>query len=72
MNLPNNKSLGPDGFNAEFLKKCWPIISHDFYELGKDFFDGLICLKSINTSFITLIPKKDCPIYWGISGQSLF
>lgn len=24
--LPNDKSLGPDGFNNEFLKKYWPII----------------------------------------------
>jgi hypothetical protein len=32
-NLPAGKSPGPDGFNNEFLRKCWPIISPDFYEL---------------------------------------
>jgi hypothetical protein len=65
MNLPNNKSPGPDGFNGEFLKKCWSVIAQDFYDLCKDFFDDHICLKSINSSYITLIPKKDCPIYIG-------
>jgi hypothetical protein len=24
--LPSNKALGPDGFNTDFVKKCWPII----------------------------------------------
>jgi hypothetical protein len=58
-NLPNNKSLGPDGFNNEFLKKCWAIIKHDFYSLCEDFFHNRVCLRSINSSYITLIPKLD-------------
>ena len=64
-NLPNNKSPGPDGFNGEFMKKCWSLISEDFYELCAGFFDREICLQSINGSYITLIPKKDCPILVG-------
>jgi hypothetical protein len=24
--LPSNKALGPDGFNTDFVKECWPII----------------------------------------------
>lgn len=32
-NLPNDKSPGPDGFNNEFIKKCWNTIKQDFYEL---------------------------------------
>jgi hypothetical protein len=57
--LPNNKSHGPDGFNGEFLKKCWPTIKLDFYKPCEEFFEGNICLRSINSSYITLIPKND-------------
>ncbi|XP_073360210.1 uncharacterized protein [Aegilops tauschii subsp. strangulata] len=56
--LPSNKSPGPDGFNIDFIKKCWHIIKMDFYDLCNQFFDGTLCLQSINNSFITLIPKK--------------
>jgi hypothetical protein len=59
--LPTDKSPGPDGFNNEFLKRCWHIIKHDFYNLGTGFFMNDICLRSINGSFITLIPKVDSP-----------
>jgi hypothetical protein len=27
MGLPSGKSLGPDGFNIDFMKKCWGLIS---------------------------------------------
>jgi hypothetical protein len=36
--MPNDKSPGPDGFNGLFMKKCWHIISGDFYKLALDFF----------------------------------
>lgn len=60
--LPSDKSPGPDGFNNNFIKKCWRIIKHDFYKLCDEFYHGNICLRSINSSFITLIPKVDGPV----------
>jgi hypothetical protein len=60
-NLPNEKSPGLDGFNTEFLKKCWPVIKEEFYGMCFDFFDHSLCIQSINGSYITLIPKVPNP-----------
>jgi hypothetical protein len=57
--LPNNKAPSLDGFNNEFLKKCWHFIKDDFYALCSAFQDNSVCLQSINDSLITLIPKID-------------
>jgi hypothetical protein len=68
--MPSDKTPGPDGFNGMFLKKCWHLIKNDFYSLCADFYDE-INLESINTSYITLVPKKDGPKtvndFWPIS-----
>ena len=56
-----DKAPGPDGFNGMFLKKCWPIIKQDFYNLASDFHQRSICLENINSSFITLVTKKPSP-----------
>lgn len=60
--LPKNKSPGPDGFNGEFIAKCWHLISDDFYKLCEGFYERQVCVQSINASYITLIPKKVCPL----------
>ena len=60
--LPTDKSPGPYGFNTDFIKKCWPIIKQDFYNMCHAFHAGNICLQSLNDSYITLIPKIDGPI----------
>jgi len=56
--LPNNKS---DGFTNEFIKGCWPLLAEDFYWLCNAFNESNVCLRSTNSSHITLIPKKDGP-----------
>ena len=59
--MPNNKALGPDGFNGLFLKKCWPIVRDDFYHFVDYFSEGQANLDCNNSSFITLIPKNQNP-----------
>jgi hypothetical protein len=61
LEFPNDKAPGPDGFNGSFVKKTWHIIREDLYKLCNDFHDYLADLKSINYSYITLVPKKDNP-----------
>lgn len=57
--LPSDKAPGPDGFNTDYVKKCWLIICEDFYKVCHDFHNRNICLQSINGSLITLVPKHD-------------
>jgi hypothetical protein len=60
-NLPSGKSPRLDGFNLDFMKKCWRVIAPDFYELCSGFYAHNICLQSINGSYIVLISKTDSP-----------
>jgi hypothetical protein len=61
--LPNSHAPGPDGFNGIFIKKCWNIIGNDFTRLFNDFWTSCIDLSSINSSHISLIPKRGNPEY---------
>jgi hypothetical protein len=58
-NLPNDKAPGGDGFNNDFIKMYWHLIKEDFYALCFAFQENIVCLQSINNSFITLVPKVD-------------
>jgi hypothetical protein len=59
--MPPEKAPSPDGFSGLFYKKCWNLIKEDFYTLCQDFYNLNVDLRCINSSFITLVPKKDNP-----------
>ena len=56
--MKNNKAPGPDGFPAEFYKKCWHVIKGDLLPMFHDLFSGQLQLFHLNFGTITLLPKK--------------
>lgn len=56
-----NKAPGPDGFNLSCFQKCWKVFKKEILQFFKEFYDNGCLAKGINSSFLTLIPKKDCP-----------
>ena len=57
--MPSNKSPGPDGYTPEFFKAAWPIIGEDVVVSVQSFFLKGFLPKGINSTILTLIPKKE-------------
>jgi hypothetical protein len=55
--MEHNKSLGPDGFPAEFYQSCWEIIKNDLMALFQELHNGNLPLYSLNFGTIILLPK---------------
>lgn len=70
--LPSNKSPGPDGFNGEFLKKCWHEVAEDFYALCEGFLTGKYVYKASMPPISPLYRKKNVLWRWEISDLFLF
>ncbi|XP_019435137.1 PREDICTED: uncharacterized protein LOC109341648 [Lupinus angustifolius] len=56
-----DKSLGPDGFNFRFFQEFWEVVKKDIILFIKEFHVNDKLLKGLNSSFIALIPKINCP-----------
>jgi len=52
-----SKSLGPDGYNFNFIKSNWEILKEDIMEVVYMFQESGSFSKGCNASFIALIPK---------------
>lgn len=57
----NDKSPGPDGVNFRFIKQFWHLMSTDIQKLLDDFHRQGYWPRGCNSSFITLVPKKENP-----------
>eukprot|EP00253_Pinus_taeda_P012273 PITA_12273 len=55
--MPNDKAPGPDGFTINFYKACWSIVKQDVWEVVEDSRRSGTILKSLNSTFLALIPK---------------
>jgi hypothetical protein len=55
--MDRDKAPGPDGFSMAFFQDCWGVIKGDFMAVFAEFHDRGEFVKSINSTFIALIPK---------------
>lgn len=57
--MPSNKSPGPDGYTCEFFKASSSILGDDFVASIKYFFEKGFLPKGLNSTILTLVPKKE-------------
>eukprot|EP00253_Pinus_taeda_P034616 PITA_34616 len=57
--MPNDKAPGPDGFTINFYKACWNTVKQEVWEVVEDSRRSGTILKSINSTFLALIPKVE-------------
>ena len=58
MDMSGDKAPGPDGFTGAFWQTCWDFVKEEIMDLFKEFFVQKSFAKSLNTTFLVLIPKK--------------
>jgi hypothetical protein len=55
--MDRDKAPGPDGFSMAFFQDCWEVVKEDFMAVFEEFHARGKFVKSINSTFISLIPK---------------
>ena len=56
--LNGEKAPGPDGFPIAFWSFCWDFVKGEVMEFFKEFYEKKKFVKSLNATFLVLIPKK--------------
>ena len=54
-----DKASGPDGFSMAFFHHCWRVVERDVLVVFEEFYHHNKFEKSLNATFIALIPKKN-------------
>jgi hypothetical protein len=57
-NMNGDKSPGPDGFPMTFYHACWPFLQDDVLAVFAEFHEYGSFQRSLNTTFLSLIPKR--------------
>ena len=57
--LDENKAPGPDEFTMAFYHHCWRVVEKDVLAVFEEFFQRCKFEKSLNATFIALIPKRN-------------
>ncbi|RVX21782.1 Transposon TX1 uncharacterized 149 kDa protein [Vitis vinifera] len=58
MDMSGDKAPGPDGFTMAFWQSSWDFVKEEILEMFKEFHEQGSFLKSLNNTFLVLIPKK--------------
>jgi hypothetical protein len=56
--MNGDKAPGLDGFSFAFFQFCWSMVKGDIMQVFHHFYSNGTFTKSINATFIALIPKK--------------
>ena len=57
--LEGDKAPGLDGLTMAFYHHCWRVVKKDILAVFEEFFHYCKFEKSLNATFIILIPKKN-------------
>jgi hypothetical protein len=60
-----DKSLGPDGWTVEFFTLFFDVVGDDLLDMVEDSRIRGKIQKSLNSTFLTLIPKENSPRTFG-------
>ena len=58
MDMRGDKAPDPDGFTVAFWQFCWEFVKEEVLEMFKEFQEQNAFLKSLNNTFLVLIPKR--------------
>ena len=67
MGMNGDKAPGRDEFIVAFWQSCWDFVKEEIVDMFKEFFDEKSFAKSLNSTFLVLIPKK-----WGANDLGHF
>ena len=56
--LNGDKAPGSDGLTVAFWQLCWDIVRDDVMRMFRDFHEARKFVRSLNSMFIVMIPKK--------------